>query len=120
MNRKLSILIVPVLFLASCSLFQKNSYVGEWKLTLSGDYSSTFVFNIGEDSKILFTDSIVYQGNSYGAKFAGQISEEGKITCDISVQGMKVASLSGNVDYNKGEGSWNGTGMKGKWTALKK
>lgn len=120
MTRKLSVFIVPLFILASCSLFQKESYIGEWKLTLSGDYSTTFVFSVGEDSKISFTDAIVYQGNSYDAKFAGQISEDGKITCDISVQGMKVASLTGTIDFNKGEGIWNGAGMKGKWTAFKK
>jgi len=105
---------------SSCSIFKKDSFQGLWTLILSGDFSETFDFIVTEDNSFSFTKTIYVQGRDLDASFQGDIFEDGTLTCEVMVMGMKVAEVSGKMNYENGSGIWVGGSMKGEWTAVKK
>jgi hypothetical protein len=114
---------VPLLFLvfiASCSLFQKESFEGDWEIKFNGDYEGVFNFTIKEDYSFSFSSNLNYRGGDYNATFKGSIEPDGRLVCNISVNGMSVVSAKGKIDFESGAGTWGGFGLKGNWTAIKK
>jgi hypothetical protein len=120
MSLRISLFLLVISLATACSIFKKDTFQGTWTITISGDYSDSIDFVVDEKNSFNFSKVIDTQGQSYDAKFAGKIAEDGSFTCDVMVMGYKVADFSGKVNFENGSGKWTGQGMGGSWTAVKK
>ena len=120
MKKSFLVVLFSFFFLTSCSLFQKQGYPGPWELSIKGDVDVSYSFTVKEDNTFSFTRSIDVQSGNYDANFQGKISEDGKLKGEVFVQGMKVAEMTGTINFENGSGTWEGGNMRGTWTAVKK
>lgn len=112
--------LVPLIFITSCTIFQKDSYQGTWVFKITGDLSDSFEIVINEDNSFKTEQILEVDYQSYDATFEGKITEEGNLTCDVFVMGRQAAHFIGKIDYETGLGTWNGSGYKGDWTITRK
>jgi hypothetical protein len=120
MKKNLVVFFLSVILITGCSLFEKQSFSGPWEMTLKGGYSDTLSFVVDAQRSFSFTKDLIVGSNQYEATFRGKIAEDGTMTCDVSVQGMNVASLKGTFNFENGSGTWSGSSYDGTWTAVKK
>ncbi len=112
--------LVPLIFITSCTIFQRDSYQGTWVFKITGDFTDSFEILIKEDNSFKTEQIIDIGSKSYDAAFEGKITDEGNLTCDVFVMGRQAAHFTGKIDYETGLGTWNGSGYKGDWTITKK
>ena len=120
MKRLFTLSIVIAILFSACSLFQSESFTGEWELKLLGDYEDQIEFLVKDDMTFSVNTVVDYNGRDFDVKFSGKISEVGKLVGLIYVQGQQMGELNGKMNYENGEGKWNAAGMGGTWSAVKK
>ncbi|MFA7421802.1 MAG: hypothetical protein WCZ90_19115 [Melioribacteraceae bacterium] len=121
MKKSISVCFFSVaLFVTSCSLFQKDSFQGDWQLTLTGALSETIQFTIKDDNSFYVRKNIQYGSREYDAEINGKIEKDGKVTAEIIASGQPMGQLDGYLNFETGKGKWNASIISGEWTATKK
>lgn len=119
MKGKIYYLVIIALIFSACSLFQSDSYSGEWKITFGGDLERDVEFLVEEDNSFDFGIEIPAQGRTFHIGYKGKIGEDGELEAGIYLDNENVGDVSGKCDYEKGEGTWRGGEYKGTWNAVK-
>lgn len=120
--RKVIVTFVFVLavMLASCSLFQKDSFQGKWQLKLTGGITETFEFDVLEDYSFSMNKTINYGTRDYDVEIHGKIDNDGSVRADIIASGQTMGQIDGLFNFETGKGKWNASILYGEWAATKK
>lgn len=113
------IAVLAVMMMTACSLFQKDSFYGQWKISLTGDHSESFNFVLTESHKISVTKSTSFQGQELEISLQGDVDETGAVNLGIYMSGQKIGDLTGKVNFETGQGKWQAYSYGGEWTATK-
>lgn len=119
MKRSLILFFVVITLFCACSLFEKESFEGDWNLKLEGDYNGELVMSVDDGNKLKGTAVVNYNGYNYNLMYKGNISDEGNLSAYIEAQGRQVGEITGKINFINGQGRWTAAGMQGNWTALK-
>ncbi len=115
-----TIVFLSIGCLSACSIFQKDSFEGDWTLKLSGAIQETFNFQISPTNEFSFSQLVSYGGRDYDVSIKGKIGNDGKIKADIMAEGQIMGDLVGMMTYENGNGKWGASILSGVWTATKK
>lgn len=83
----LTVIILCIGLLSACSVFQKDSFEGEWTLKLTGAIQETFNFHIPGTNEFSFSKYVYYGGRDYDVLIKGRIENDGRIKADIIAGG---------------------------------
>lgn len=119
MYRSISVVLIFVIMFSACSLFQGDSYSGEWNIIFSGDMKNEAEFVVNDDNKFEFELMVTVEGRTFPVIWRGEISEDGELKGGIYLESERVGSFKGACDFEKGEGTWRGGNYNGEWSALK-
>jgi hypothetical protein len=120
MNKLYLVFLILAIVLSACSLFENESFSGDWDFKLTGDYDGEITVTLQEDMTYSETTAVSVSGRDFDVKFSGKIQEDGKLVGLIYAQGQQMGEMSGKMNYETGEGKWNAAGIGGNWTAVKK
>jgi hypothetical protein len=120
MKRKMYLsLLLPVIF-SACSIFQKDSFEGEWQLRLTGSIDESFSFIVLPDNSFTTNKIINYSGRDFDVTVKGKVGTDGKLEADIIVSGQVMGQVKGLMTYESGKGNWGANVLSGEWTSTKK
>jgi hypothetical protein len=111
---------LALLFLSACSIFQKDSFGGEWTLKLNGSIQESFNFTVRPNNEFSFSKSINYSGQDYDVTIKGKIENDGQIKANIITGGQVMGDMQGMMTFENGSGTWGASVLSGDWTAMKK
>ena len=120
MHKIFPILFVLVIVSFSCSQTPQEMYSGNWNLKFSGDLNPEFDFAIKNDLTFSFSKNIKVNGIPRDIFISGEVIEDGTLNGSIFAGGNLVGNISGIIAPETGTGDWEGNGLKGTWTAVKK
>lgn len=115
-----TLLFVPLLFLFSCSIFQKDSFEGEWTLKLDGSIKESFDFKILPGNEFNFSKTVSYGYQDYDVTIQGKIDKDGQLKAAIIAGAEVMGEITGMINFESGSGKWNASVLSGSWTAFKK
>jgi hypothetical protein len=114
------LLCISVIFFSACSIFQKDSFEGEWALKLDGAIKVSFDFRIPQTNEFSFSNSVSYGGQNYDITVNGKVEKDGRVTAEITAGGQVLGDISGVMTFENGTGKWHASILSGDWTAVKK
>jgi hypothetical protein len=117
--KKVLTVVFLIIITNSCALFESESFEGNWNLNLTGDYSGELNFVVDKDGKLSGASLVEVQGYKYDVYYTGTVTPEGDLTAKIEASGREVGELIGKVNFEKGNGTWSASGLKGSWSAIK-
>lgn len=120
MKRTLQLSFGLIILLSACSIFQKDSFEGEWQLKLSGSINENFTFNILPDNSFSTNKMIYYSGRDFDVTVKGKVEPDGNLEADIIVSGQVMGQVKGLMTYENGKGNWGANVLSGEWSAVKK
>ncbi len=115
-----ALIIISLLFLFSCSIFQKDSFEGEWTLKLDGAIKESFDFKILPNNEFNFSKTVSYGYQDYDVTIQGKIEKDGQLKAAIIAGAEVMGEITGMMTFERGGGKWNASILTGEWTAFKK
>ncbi len=120
MKKQLTIILLLLFFVSACSLFQKDSFAGEWNINLTGGVDVNLTVVIGDTYEFSTNRTITYSGRDFDVTVKGKVDKDGKIDAELIANGQAIGDLSGLLNYQNGKGTWNAAVLSGTWNAVKK
>lgn len=119
MNKKYSIILILSLLIA-CSASMQETFSGNWDFSITGDYNDEIPIFINDQNNFDIVHTTKIQGQFVELSMKGDVSEDGLISGTIAMRDVHIGMIKGKINYQTGEGKWDGYGYSGTWTAIKK
>jgi len=115
-----TLVFLSIGILSACSIFQKDSFEGEWSFKLTGAIQETFNLPVNSANEFSASKAVTYGGRDYDVLIKGRIAEDGRVKAEIIADGQAMGEIEGMMNHETGSGKWGASILSGDWSATKK